>query len=179
MQNDGNNSFSATQVDEFNFLLTHAESLDPREPRVWRARGVLNDELGDSEKALEAARHAAELDPNDWRTQQLLGRLLGKKGENPAALEAVNRALTHMESSGYNQRKRKELISLHRDLLRKLGRNEEAASANLELHSIEHRDPSAATPRQFDLSAYFNLSLDGDPPSLQSDIEQTFGASWR
>lgn len=159
-------------IPELEFFLSRAEMLDPREPWVWRARGALLNLLGDSEKALAAMRQSAELDPNDWRTQRLLAFLLAKHGESAQAIDAASRALANMESSGYDVGRRRGLVSLRLDMFRKLGRVEEAAPDNIELHGIAARDPKA-TGKQIDLSAYYVLGLGEDARGVTSQ-EQPF-----
>ena len=161
-------SSSTTTADELNFLLAHAESLNPKEPWVWRVRGLAEEDSSKLEKALGYARRAAELDPDDWRTQWLLGSLLSSMEEPVPALEAAERALSLLEISGYNQPRRRRLMTLRFELLSKLGRTGEALAAYAGLHAIEPRAPEA-TPRELDLTTAYTDPLDTNPSGVNPD----------
>ena len=74
-------------------LLDEALELDPRHPRLWRSRGLVWHQEGDSARALEDLTRACELDPVDPEAPYLRAQVRFVRGELREALDDLDRAL--------------------------------------------------------------------------------------
>jgi len=106
----------------------------PDEPMMLTTHAIVLEVNGHNDRAIESFRLASALAPESANHAYNLGRALSKRGDNAASLEALERALA-LDPAHRNAR------AAHAEVLRRLGRTQEAVS---QLRDLVGRNPEDA-----------------------------------
>jgi WD40 repeat protein/tetratricopeptide (TPR) repeat protein len=152
---------TALSESEENELIGHlqwAGRLSAHEPLAWATRGAIHERRSRHDEAVAAWRRAAAYAPEDATLQHRLGLALAQQGDHAGAVEAFGESIRLAGLSVFDD---VELAALHgarAAALAALGRHEEALPDRAVATRFPRRPPEA-TPRQIDLTLYYNRPL--------------------